>query len=256
MRSLSPEPRRETLVQIYCFWVSAPESTLAHQGESGISEGLREGGRKPRTPECSEFLLLTLVHSDHTAAVRVWSGESRDLGAGPSSATIWVHIFGQVCFPHSALFSWFLQWWPVPQQAWVSSTACQGLCPGMGCGALPSGSTASGRSGRAKTQITVTQDTGEASVWGELGVLWKVSEVMRKVRGTETPLWSRKASLALCKIVVHRGNIPERSRWCKPRPGAQGWVSRSLLRRGDTRAAGGCLEPACSGEKRVSICCS
>ena len=32
-------------------------------------------------------------------------------------------------------------------------------------------------------------------------MLWKVSEMTRKVRGTETPLWSRKASLALCKIV-------------------------------------------------------
>lgn len=57
----------------------------------------------------------------------------------------------------------------------MSSTTCQGLCLGMGFGALPSGNTGSGRSRRTKTQITVTQDTAEVSVCGEHGVLWEQS---------------------------------------------------------------------------------
>ena len=106
--SVSPEPRRETLVHIYCFWVSVPESISAHQGDTGLSEAFREGGRKPRTPECSECPLLTLVWSDHTTAVWVRSRESRDLGAGPGSAAK-VRIFGQVCFPCSAPLTRLLQ---------------------------------------------------------------------------------------------------------------------------------------------------
>lgn len=97
MRSLSPEPRRETLVQIYCFWVSAPESTSAHQGESGISEGLREGGRKPSTPECSEFPLLTLVRSDHSSCEGLERGVQGS-GSWPQfchhpSAYLWASLF-------------------------------------------------------------------------------------------------------------------------------------------------------------------
>lgn len=77
------------------------------------------------------------------------------------SAYVWASLFPSFSSFHPILAVMDDQ---SPQQAWVSSTTCQGLCPGMGCGALPSGSTGSGRSGRAKTQITVTQDTGEASV--------------------------------------------------------------------------------------------